>query len=152
MMFRIEIRRKIKFALLCIAVMVTITGCEKQRVDAQMEELCKKDGGVNVYERILLSEAELEKKGLPIFFNSWNKPGGGYRFISEYKRLKSNKPTLTRYKYSVIREADNKVLGEYIVYIRIGGDIIWRLGPDSSKACPLNGGDISFLNSIFVKK
>jgi hypothetical protein len=132
-----------------IIAAITLLGCEQARVDAQMDELCKKDGGMKIYEKVVLPKDQF-KYGVPIFHQTWNTSGGGYRFIAGHERLRPSKPTLTRYTYSVVREADRKTLGVYIVYSRIGGDIMWRPGPDSSKTCPTEGSDNTFLNAIFV--
>ena len=50
----------------CIAL---ISGCEKFELDRQMEELCKKDGGVRVYETVKLPPELFDQNGDP--FPGW---------------------------------------------------------------------------------
>ena len=126
-------------------------GCEQARVDALMEELCQKDGGMKVYEKVELPEDQFNEHGEPTFYETWNKTSGGYRFVWDSERIKSDKPTLNRYEYSVVRERDKKLLGTYVVYLRIGGGLMWVPGPDPSKLCPSEPGSVAFLKNIFVK-
>lgn len=124
---------------------------ESRQVDAQMEELCKKDGGLKIYETVALPVDQLKPNGSPIFFKTWNKSGGGYMFIAKDEYLKKDKPTLSKTTYMIVREADQKVLGVQITYRRIGGDIIPRSGPDSFKQCPTRE-QTSDITSVFVKQ
>jgi hypothetical protein len=134
----------------CIVVPMLL-GCEQARVDAQMEKLCKQDGGMKIHEKVVLPKDQFTQYGDPIFFKTWNKPGGGYKFISEDRQLKSEKPTLSKATYMVIREADSKILGTYVSYLRIGGGLLPRLGPDPAKLCPDDGSTTTFLRTIFVQ-
>lgn len=143
--------KKLTTIVTTLILALTLSGCEQAVVDAEMEKLCKQDGGMKIYEHVVLPKDQF-KYGVPIFHQTWNTSGGGYRFIAAHERLRPNKPTLTRYTYSVVREFDGKVLGTYIVYSRIGGDIMWRPGPDSSKSCPADGNDNTFLKAIFTQE
>ena len=53
-----------------LAVAILLSGCEKFALDRQMEELCKKDGGVKVYETVTLP---------PEMFDQWGDPFPGWR-------------------------------------------------------------------------
>lgn len=136
------------FALLTVGVM--LFGCEQARVDARMEELCKIDGGMKIYEKITLPKEDFDQGGVPILFNGWNQSQSGYMFVSKFEKLKSNKPTLSKTTTSIIRERDGKPLGTYIYYTRIGG-LMPTLGPDSAKNCPSNARESVFLKTIFVR-
>lgn len=43
-----------------------LAGCERWELDRQMEELCRKDGGVKVYEAVTLSAGEFSNVGEPL--------------------------------------------------------------------------------------
>ena len=134
---------------------LALGGCEQARVDAQLEELCKKDGGMNIREKIILPKGMFTQNGDPQFFGKWNansKSGNGYRITLSVSRIHENNPTLTKYRYEVIRESDQKILGAYIWYQRIGGDFLPKLGPDSSRTCPENASEVNFLKSVFVSQ
>lgn len=143
--------KKLTTILTTLILALTLSGCEQAVVDAEMEKLCKQDGGMKIYEKVVLPKDQFTQYGDVKFFETWNTSGGGYRFIAVHERLRPNKPTLTRYTYSVVREFDAKALGIYVVYSRIGGDIMWRPGPDSSKSCPANANSTNFLRMIFVR-
>lgn len=46
--------RRMTATLVSILLVATLAGCEKYELDRQMEALCKKDGGVRVYEKVHL--------------------------------------------------------------------------------------------------
>lgn len=125
-------------------------GWEISRVDAHLAELCKKDGGTKIYERVVLPKDQFTKYGDPAFHQGWNKSSDGYQFIFKYDELKENNPMLLRLAYSIVRESDQKVLGTHVVYVRKGGGIMWRPGPDPSKSCPPNANEVLFVRSIFL--
>ena len=141
---------KQSLVLIAVVTVVLLSGCEQERIDAQMQELCDKDGGMKIYETVLLPKEEFTVYGDVKFFRTYNTSGGGYRFTSQKEVLRATKPTLAKTTYKVIREVDNKVLGTYVSYIRIGGAIMPRLGPDPAKQCPANTNDIEFLRRLFL--
>ncbi len=142
-----------KFTTILVALVVafTLSGCEQAVVDAQMEVLCKQDGGMKIYEKVVLPKDQFTKYGsAPFFFEGWGKSGGLYQFVDEFEQIRPNKPSLSKFKFIVIRKTDNKILGTYVHYQRIGGDVLPRLGPDSSSNCPPKTDSDVFLKNIFV--
>jgi len=135
-----------------IFAVVFIGGCEQMRVDAQMEELCKKDGGIRVYEKVILPGDKFNENGGLIFFKTWNKSGDGYKFLRTHDSIKSDKPSIDKNTFTIIRESDNRVLGVFVTYLRTGGGVLPRLGPDPTRRCPMGIYDDHFLNSVFVKR
>lgn len=135
-----------------IFTVIMMSGCEKAKVDALMGELCKKDGRAKVYEKVPLPNDRFTQYGDIKFFETWNISAEGFRFQSSCEKIRSKNPTLTRYTYTVIRDSDKKALGTYVVYSRVGGDILWKPGPDSSKTCPIDANSTQFLRTIFVRK
>ena len=134
-----------------LAILPFLFGCEQARVDALMEELCQKDGGMKIYEKVVLPADQFRESGIPKFFETWNRSSGSYYFRSDTERLKQSKPTLEKLTFSVIREIDKKLLAQYVVYLRIGGGFVWVPGPDPSKSCPSDANDIVFLTYVFLK-
>ena len=55
--------------------LLLLLGCEQARVDAQMEELCKQDGGMKIYEKVVLPEDQFTEYGDVKFFVKWDKNG-----------------------------------------------------------------------------
>lgn len=145
--------KKLTKTLAILTLPFTLSGCEQAVVDAEMEKLCKQDGGMKVYETVTLPKEQF-KYGVPAFLGNWNeagKAGGGYKVTQKTELLRSKKPTLKKRAYAVIRDTDQKVLGTFVYYQRIGGDIMPRLGPDSFKDCPANLDENIFLKTVFVQ-
>ena len=152
---------KIPFLLVLIAGLL-LTGCEKQRLDAQVKELCAKDGGVKVYETVKLSPEMFDQWGDP--FPGWrgkreDRLGPDYRYLTETRYLKQGDPNqlfsegvLRRYSEKIIRVSDSKLMGESIVYGRTGGEAI-LLGHPSGTMCPtFKSADEKLIRSVFLKK
>lgn len=160
--------------LATLVIAGALSGCEQARIDAQMEALCKQDGGTNIYETVVLPKdqfteygdvksfydtmrlpkSKVTKDGSVSYLSEWTvaeQLRGGYKIIEKVEELRSIKPTLSKETYIVIRVSDNKTLGSHIYYQRIGGDILPRLGPDSAKDCPSDASEVVFFRRIFLK-
>ena len=144
----------------CFAILVLMSGCEKFALDRQMEELCKKDGGVKIYETVSLPPEMFDQWGDP--FPGWrgrkleDRLGSDYRYVYEVIYLKQGNPIegqgrLDRTSASIFRSSDNKLLGEAISYGRSGGDFIAYDHP-SSKSCPAPQSESDVIRGVFVHK
>ena len=128
-----------------------LAACEKDRLDAQVKELCAKDGGIKVYETVKLPPEKFDKYGaVKIPSKQDAKPEDQYYYKSSMHHYKSGNPEMWQLHFTVYRNIDNKLLGEAISYARRGGDMPgpWHA---SSFGCPENA-DISDLKKhIFIK-
>jgi hypothetical protein len=151
-----------KAAILFSVIMaVLLAGCEKFALDRQMEELCKKDGGVKVYETVTLAPEMFDRSGNP--FPGWpdrqpeERLGPSYRYVEERTLLKPGDALkgdgeLRRTTEKVVRRADNKLMGEATSYGRSGGDFI-ALSHPTSKHCPIyKSADETLIRSVFLMK
>lgn len=140
----------------------TLTGCEKYELDRQMEALCKKDGGVRVYESVKLSASEFDQRGTKRLHYAESKTnregllGPDYRFVERFETVAGSRGNewrghLDRYVIQVIRRLDGKLLGESVAYSRVGGDGITTIvhWQPSSSTCPHV--EVDLVNSIFMK-
>jgi len=136
-----------------VMALLLLSGCERWALDRQMEELCAKDGGIKVYEKVRDPKMEFSN-GAPFYrHTSPNWPqdeyfGPDYRYVTEEKYIVGNRQTkvehgegnLVRIHTAIYRRTDNKLLGEQIWYHRAGGDgFVWGglgLHP-SGKNCPM---------------
>jgi len=137
-----------------------VGGCEKYELDRQMEELCKKDGGVRVYETVTLPPEMFDQGGNP--FPGWATRPPEQRLVGDYRLswvvtdLKRGDPLrgegrLSRSHWEVVRLSDGKVLGEATAYGRSGGDFI-VLGHFSSRTCPVRFGEArALIQGVFIK-
>jgi hypothetical protein len=147
----------ILFAILTPALLV---GCEKDRLDAQVKELCAKDGGVKVYETVRLPPDRFDQWGMVNFYRPTqgeNALGSAYKYLYQRQYLRggvASQPedlTMVRTHILVFRISDNKLLGESVLYSRRGGDLPGPWHPSAS-ACPepSSAGDIPLLKAIFI--
>ncbi len=130
-----------------------VTG-KKMYWDAKVRELCAKDGGIKVYETVVLPEDQVDKWGRVLFYQPTEKEnalGKEYLFKSETELLRNDDPKVRRFQYQIYRRNDKKLLGMAVSYYRIGGDLpgFWH---SSSFGCPQNAGDASLVRKVFVKK
>jgi hypothetical protein len=138
--------------LLLLLVFSGLAGCEKARLDEEVRRLCAKDGGIKVYETVMLSHEKFNALRMINFYM----PDKGEDSIGEDYILKSGtyfyikgNPEMWRRHYQVLRRNDKKILGEAIRYTRTGGDFP---GPwhKSSFACPETTGIETLLMKIFI--
>jgi hypothetical protein len=97
--------------------------------DAQVREMCAKDGGATVFEPVVISHSQFlvwggqeGVLGVPIpneFDNRHDIPI--FRRTTE-EVIHAESPTVRRDLTEFIRRSDNKVLGRYVYYARRGGD------------------------------
>jgi hypothetical protein len=137
-----------------IALGPLLAGCEKARLDAQVRELCAKDGGIKVYETVKLPAEKFNRWGQPNFYDPTggeNALGPEYIYKSEDHYYPTGNPAMIRHHHQVMRRSDGKSLGEAISYGRGGGDLP---GPwhGSSFRCPptSESSEIALFKKTFV--
>ncbi|MEW8693669.1 MAG: hypothetical protein AB2535_21765 [Candidatus Thiodiazotropha endolucinida] len=128
---------------------------KKMYYDAQVREMCAKDGGITVYEIVELPAEMFSKWGMVEFYHpsqGENALGPKYIFKAEQLYYRKNNPSLIRFHYQIFRRADNKLLGEAIMYGRGGGDLpgFWM---GSHFSCPpsKNAGVNKLIKTVFIK-
>jgi hypothetical protein len=151
----VNVRLRAAASVVALVLTVMLAGCERYSLDRQMEELCKKDGGVTVYEKVSLPAhhwdwANRVTLGMPSLdlaadenrdMRSQDIADGQYQLITDRLTLKDGDPmkgqgVLARTEQRVVRTKDNKVLGVAVSYGRVGGDFI-VIGHWSSATCPM---------------
>lgn len=139
-----------------------LTGCEKFALVRQMNELCKKDAGVKIYNEVKLPRDRFDKFGnlIPLipYGNGEEISISRRYFLGEYGEDYESKiiingktdgslegRSLNRYRVSIVRTKDNKIMGEKIDYGVTTGTIWYELWGGAS--CPSN--NIDLRRSIF---
>ena len=124
--------------------------------DKRVEEMCEKDGGRIVYERVFLSEEE---------YGGMLDSAGNLRIPTRY-RLKEDDDYVSRFESKalerralglvikeastrVIRVKNEKVIAEQVDFIRVGGDFPFSASQASSFGCP-KPEEKPFLKEIFI--
>ena len=142
------------------ASMSLLSACEKYELDRQMEALCKKDGGVCVYETVELPKSQFNDLGSP-FSKEYSQAkrqedrlGSDYRFVTNVEILKDGdalkgQGELMRFHEQIFRRSDGKLLGESMLFGRSGGDFIAFAHP-TSDSCPRQQNTMTLIKSVFV--
>lgn len=133
--------------------LVSLTGCEKYRLDAEVRELCAKDGGIKVYEVVALPENEFNEFGQVSFYQAAQ---GSvllteYNLIKEERTYRSGNPRMWRTYFAVKRKNDGRILGESVGYTRFGDGFEGPFHP-SSFMCPEEFGETLLLQRVFIKR
>lgn len=123
----------------------------KYYYDAQVREMCAKDGGVKVYETVRLSKKRFDPLGqIRIPSKQDAKPGDEYYDEWRVQHYKEGNPSIRRDHFLVYRSSDIKLLGEAVSYARLGGDLP---GPwhGSSFRCPEDSGNSVLQQRILIQ-
>lgn len=156
------VRGVLSIALITAASLV-LAGCERWALDRQMEALCKKDGGVKVYETVTLPASEFSDTGqplaryIPLAKTDAEYLGPDYRYVQRKETLfgmgtdpEQGEGQLSRWYSAIYRRSDGRLLGESISYGRSGGDWLTFGFQPSGNHCPKPRTDL--IKSIFVKE
>jgi hypothetical protein len=142
--------------------LLALVGCERWELDRQMEEFCKKDGGIKVYETVRLPASEFSDSGqplarhIPLAKSDSDYLGPDYRYVQkreilvgQHANAERGEGQLTRWYHAIYRQSDGHLLGESISYARSGGDGFTFGFQPSGKNCPIPNKDLA--QSVFVK-
>jgi len=149
----------VKIAYVVWIASLLLSGCEKIALDRRMEELCKKDGGVKIFETVTLPPEMFDQWGDP--FPGWrgrkleDRFGSEYRYVIEIVDIKqgdalNGEGKLRRFATRIYRRSDSKLMGEAISYGRTGGDFIAFAHP-TSKSCPARQSESDVIRAVFLK-
>lgn len=143
--------RHFGFCLLVGAFCAALVGCmrEQAEADAQVQELCAKDGGIKVYERVRLPRemlVELGKLRLPA--KRYIQPSDNFYYEWDIEYFRRGNPEVTRSHFKLFRKIDAKLLGEAISYSRRGGDLPGPWHP-STFECPERGDLTALRHAVF---
>lgn len=108
--------------------------------DAQVREMCVKDGGVKIFERMHVARSQLKRLGT---FNgnisvpskevaSRNSPAYAETHVTY---IRKGNPQVTRTEHRIIRRHDAALIAKWVVYARFGGDFP-SPAHGSSFSCP----------------
>lgn len=150
--------RLLTAAMVTAFSLLTLAGCERYELDRQMEALCKKDGGVKIYETVTLPAREYEAiwKYAAVARSPADYYGPEYRAVSTREVLvgknakaETGAGQLARLYSAIYRRSDGRLLGEEVQYRRDGGDPFTLGFQPSSAACPHI--DPGVAKAIFIK-
>ena len=120
--------------------------------DWKVRQLCAVDGGVKVYETVILPPERFDKYGNVHISSKTNaKQSDEYCYESADNYFKVGNPEVFQSNFRIIRRNDGKVMGESVSYIRRSGDLIGPWHP-SSFSCPENSDPSRLTFKIQEKK
>jgi len=140
------------FALLFSAVLISACATPSQVYwDHKVKELCEKDGGVTVYEKVELTKDEFDKLDIPFERNA--KSNSPYYRVSLDDVVINDSPKVWKGGQEIIRKSDGKVLGVQVSYGRRGGDVTTGVSEPSHYECnQIDGINLSLTKSVFLIK
>lgn len=124
-------------------LMVTVGFYEGRKAywDYRVREMCEKDGGVVVFEKLSVSAEQYDdlprvEGSIAIGSAALSKPSNPAFSVDREIVLKEWDPRVIRWERMVKRRSDGKVVGEIISYSRIGADFPLSFGHPTSFSCP----------------
>lgn len=121
-------------------------------LDDEVRRLCAIDGGIKVYETVKLPGGKFDKWGhINVQSKNYAKATDEYYSETNIQYFQKGNPSLERANVKIVRQNDEKVLGESIRYGRGGGDLP---GPwhGSSFDCPsISEAEGKLESSIFFR-
>lgn len=150
--------------LAAVGLLALLAGCagyvpgRQTYWDSRIEKLCAEDGGVRIIERVVLSPRDLAS--LPKSNGMVSVPSEATRDPSHLVYAKTagttmlheRNPSVRRDVRVVIRASDKRVVAEWVVYSRVGGDFPTGISHPSSFTCPEPRQLIEELQPLFVVK
>ena len=137
------------FVMAC-ALLLAGCGLDVMYADWKVDQLCKQDGGVKVFETDS-PPAEFRMADGNVDLDALQRAGQdrSYYMVRNWTVIKSDDPTITRSQIELIRGADKKLLGATVSYIRpmqnIGVPFFHRDG----YRCPANAGLFDLTTAVF---
>lgn len=127
-------------------LVITLAGCmgyvpgQQSYWDAQIKEMCEKDGGVTIFEQIVVSTEQavtLPKVGdfFGVAPEALAKPEEPAFIRTQITQIRSGNPSVVREKQEIIRRSDKQIVGQVVRYGRGGGDFPSFAHP-STFSCP----------------
>jgi hypothetical protein len=112
--------------------------------DARLERMCKKDGGVTVYERVRISKADIARRVLPMTADGRLSmapkevahPDAPVYADNGITYLRDANPRVQRMESLVMRRSDNALVARWVVYSRSGGDFPTGMSEGTTFICP----------------
>jgi hypothetical protein len=107
----------------------------------KINQLCAKEGGVKIYEKVALSKEEYDalpkNNGLvSVPIKELANENQGYYSEDKTIILNESNPNIRRVDTFIERKSDNKKIAQYTTFHRVGGDIPTGIGHPSSYTCP----------------
>ena len=126
--------------------------------DYRVNEMCEKDGGIQVFERVVIPDRYLDKDRnitIPVANTdptrkpfAWEaKPEDLFYYMRDHRSIINGYLAVGRDEAKIIRGADKKILGTAVIFGRSGGDFPTFAHPSSFR-CPKHQ---NLEEAVFIK-
>jgi hypothetical protein len=146
--------------MLSVLIVWLLTGCagyvpgRQTYWDAQVKEMCAKDGGVSIFEKIRVTPSEVKLLGhvngrIAIPVKELANPRSPVYAVNTTSVVREGNPAVWRSEWNIIRRIDGAVLARSVTYNRSGGDIP-SPAYESRLTCPAQKTISSDLQRLFI--
>jgi len=112
--------------------------------DEKVKEMCEKDGGVTIYERVRISKTEINRRVLPMTADgrlSFTTKESAHPEAPIYAEerityLRESNPRVRRTESEILRRTDEAIVARWVIYARAGGDFPTGFSEGTSFICP----------------
>ncbi|PSJ18820.1 hypothetical protein [Nitrosomonas supralitoralis] len=153
--------KKVLLLLLISLIIYAVFFSEKARLDREVDRLCAIDGGIRVYETVKLPPDKFDKHGQINFYRpTQGEDALGLEYIFKWDRHNYKKRdseqgphevAIRQNHFKIIRKSDMKLLGEFVLYSRVGGDLPGPWAPSSYRCPELEINEYILMHRIFIK-
>ncbi|MEH6544571.1 MAG: hypothetical protein V7721_11595 [Porticoccaceae bacterium] len=144
------------FILVALAIVLIIIGvifCEANKAywDYRVSEICKSDGGMEIFEHILVSrEGFLQMSKGNFKPKKYSRPNEILYTQRNNTAKRHNLIRITRTEVRFLRISDDKLIARYFHNARMGGDFPTGIAHGSSFSCPEPNAVLQGRKNIFV--
>jgi hypothetical protein len=128
---------------LIAALILTVGFFEGRKAywDYKVKQMCEKDGGVTVIEKVILSKEDYQRLAGTtgdILLPDSSRSDKNYPYVSKFTvtTIREGYPKVNKYETEVRRSRDQKTLARRVSYSRIAGDFPTGIFHHSTFSCP----------------
>ena len=134
--------------LVALLLLVTLVGCagyvpgRQSYWDAQVKEMCEKDGGVQIIEKLRITKLDVNLLGggadgkIDIMIKELAHPRAPVYAVIKETIIREVNPSVWRSESEIVRRVDQVIVARWVAYSRSGGDFPTGLAHDSRFTCP----------------
>ncbi len=132
---------------IAVTLAVMLTGClgyvpgQQSYWDAQVREMCARDGGVQIFEKLRVSKLDIDllgkidgKIGVPI--KALAHPKAPVYAELNITEIRDWNPRVSRSESIIIRRSDQTIMAKSVLYARSGGDLPTGVSEGTTFTCP----------------
>jgi hypothetical protein len=111
--------------------------------DYRVRQMCEKDGGVTIYQKVHVSNEQIEHHVLPISGGRLSvatkaqaRPDAPIFAVERTSTFRGVDPAVRRTESLIVRRSDETVVAKIVRYVRSGGDLPTGIAEGTTYICP----------------